>query len=91
MTLERIARSLEDIDRRLRNLERPAVASFAWIARHYGPISVRTVKRRCKRYGIPIRDVHGDLDEAGGCISVAEWEAKEKKNTRSIKSMIRRR
>lgn len=57
-----------------------------------GELSVtkRTVRDRCRRYGIPLRSMHGDrwTDEDRGTmqyVSRREWQAREGLDTRTIK------
>lgn len=52
-------------------------------------ISRGTVYRRAKKRGIPMRDAHGypkeDGDRSAAYVSVTEWEAAEKIDTRTVR------
>lgn len=53
-------------------------------------VTPRTVYRKLDKHGIPVRDSHGypkeEGDRSAAHVSRTEWEARERKDTRSVRA-----
>ena len=80
----------EEVDRALR---RPLVP-LSWLV-HRGGVAERTVIRRLEAWGVPKRQLNGDLwrDPGDGPVlySTDEWEAARRLHTQVVKKRVRKR
>ena len=71
---------------------RPVMVSAEYLAHLYS-ISTKTVHRRCRKLGVPRRDMHGRVKTSEGGLtlySLDEWEAAERLSTRTITNRLRK-
>ena len=90
LAIERIVE--QTVKQAVREAMRPQMATLKEIAHDYRFKDTRTVKRRCKKYGIPLRNAHGDVWREGDDeirISRAEWRRCAKLDTRTVKNIVR--
>jgi len=76
----------------VRRATRPALVEAEWLAWRSG-CSVDTVNRRAKEWGLPKRDLNGDIKTSPtGPVrySLTEWEAAERLHTRVVKRTAKR-
>lgn len=87
---ESVAREMETA---IRQGVRPVMVSAEYLAHLYS-ISAKTVHRRCRKLGIPRRDMHGRIKQAETGLtfySLDEWEARGPLHTRSVTNALRQR
>lgn len=90
--LRQVREDLAALRAEVRNATRPALVEAEWLAWRSG-CSVDTVNRRAKEWGIPRRDLNGDIKASPtGPVrySLTEWEAAERLHTRVVKRSARR-
>ena len=82
----------EAVKRAVRVAMKPEMATLREIADDYCIKDTRTVVRRCERYNIPVRNIHGGIWREGDgrkLISRSEWTRKAPSHTRSVKKIVR--
>lgn len=74
-----------------RRILRPALVTIGYLMDRCDVECSKTITRRLKKYGIPFRDLHGDIWKEGPKrISLMEWENKAKMQTQMIKRDLHR-